>query len=97
MDGDAVWVGATEEGRLWRLDAATGATQLTTTAGKGSNGIAVGEGAVWVASWSDGTVVRVDRATGDVKAVIPVGGAPEDIAVGGGLVWVAVPETLENF
>ena len=92
LDGDAVWVGAADEGRLWRFDAATGATQLTTRAGKGSNGIAVGADAIWVASWADGTVVRLDRRTGDVEAVIPVGGAPEDIAVGGVLVWVAVPE-----
>ena len=93
LDGDAVWVGAADEGRLWRLDAATGATQLTTEAGRGSSGIAVGLGAVWVTCWSDGTIVRVDRETGRPTTVIPVGGAPEDVAIGAGLVWAAIPET----
>jgi len=98
LDGDdAVWVGAADEGRLWKVDAATGATELTTRAGAGSNGVAVGLGAVWVASWADGTIVRLDRETGEVQAVIPVGGAPADVAIGGGYLWVAVPETLDNF
>lgn len=88
---DAVWFGAADEGRLWKVDQQTGATLLTARAGGGASGIAVGSDAVWVASWTDGTVVRLDRATGEVKAVIRVGGAPEDIAIGAGLVWVAVP------
>ena len=96
LDGDVVWVGAADEGKLWKIDATTGATQLTTQAGAGSNGVAVGLDAVWVSSWPDGTVVRLDRRTGEVEAVIPVGGAPEDLAIGGGLVWVAVPESREE-
>lgn len=92
LDGRSVWVGAGDDGRLWKLDADTGATELITTAGRGSSGIAVGEGSVWVTSWPDGTVQRLDPDTGEVLAVIPLGGAPADIAVGGGLVWVAVPE-----
>jgi YVTN family beta-propeller protein len=87
-----VWVGAGDEGRLWRLDADTGATELTARAGRGANGIAVSAGSVWVASWPDGTVQRLDPDTGEVRAAIPVGGAPADIAVGAGYVWVAVPE-----
>jgi DNA-binding SARP family transcriptional activator len=93
LDGErSAWIGDGDEGRLWRIDAETGATQLTARAGRGSNGIAVSAGSVWVASWPDGTIQRVDPDTGEVRAVIPVGGAPADIAVGGGLVWVAVPE-----
>ncbi|MGE3235718.1 MAG: hypothetical protein AB7O78_18590, partial [Thermoleophilia bacterium] len=88
----AVWVGAADDGRIWRIDADTGATQLTAQAGRGSNGIAVSDGSVWVASWPDGTVQRVDPDTGEVRAVIPVGGSPADIAVGAGYVWVAVTE-----
>ncbi len=88
----AVWVGAADDGRLWKIDADTGATELTAQAGRGSNGIAVGDGSVWVASWPDGTVQRVDPGTGEVRAVIPVGGSPADIAVGAGYVWVAVSE-----
>jgi YVTN family beta-propeller protein len=94
--GRATWVGAADDGRLWKLDPDTGATERTATAGRGANGIAVGEGSVWVASWPDGTVQRLDPATGAVQAVIPVGGAPSDIAVGAGLVWVAVPEAPEG-
>lgn len=90
-EGDrAVWVGAADDGRLWKIDAATGATQLTATAGRGANGLAVSDGSLWVASWPDGTVQRVDPDSGDVRAVIPVGGSPTDIAVGEGYVWVTV-------
>ena len=92
----ATWVGAADDGRLWKLDPDTGATERTATAGRGANGIAIGEGSVWVASWPDGTIQRLDRETGAVRAVIPVGGAPTDIAVGAGLVWVAVPEAPEG-
>ena len=92
----ATWVGAADDGRLWKLDPDTGATERTATAGRGSNGIAVGEGSVWVASWPDGTIQRLDPETGAVQAVIPVGGAPTDVAVGAGLVWVAVPEAAEG-
>ncbi len=86
-----VWVAAADDGRLWELDADTGATKLTARAGRGANGLAVSDGSLWVASWADGTVQRVDPDTGEVRAAIPVGGAPADIAVGAGLVWVAVP------
>jgi YVTN family beta-propeller protein len=87
----AVWVGSGDDGRLWKIDADTGATQLTAKAGRGSNGLAVSDGSLWVASWPDGTVQRVDPDSGEVRAVIPVGGSPADIAVGAGYVWVAVP------
>ncbi|HTI35580.1 MAG TPA: hypothetical protein VL422_18035, partial [Miltoncostaea sp.] len=90
-EGDrAVWVAAADEGRLWKIDADTGATQLTATAGRGANGLAVSDGSVWVASWPDGTVQRVDPDSGEVRAKIPVGGSPTDIAVGAGYVWVTV-------
>ena len=97
LDGErSAWVGDGDEGRLWKIDAETGATQLTARAGRGSNGIAISAGSVWVASWPDGTVQRVDPDTGEVRAVIPVGGQPADIAVGAGLVWVAVPEAPDQ-
>jgi YVTN family beta-propeller protein len=96
-EGDrAVWVGSADDGRLWKIDADTGATQLTARAGRGANGLAVSDGSVWVASWPDGTVQRVDPDTGAVRAVIPVGGSPADIAVGAGYVWVVVTKPGED-
>lgn len=97
LDGEeAVWVGAADDGRVWKIDALTGATMLTVQAGAGSNAMAVGAGAVWVGSWPDRTVVRLDRGTGEVRSVIAVGGEPADLAFGGGLLWVAVPEAPEG-
>ncbi len=92
----SVWVAAADDGRLWRIDADTAATELTARAGRGANAVAVGAGSVWVASWPDGTVQRVDPASGEVQAVVAVGGAPTDVAFGAGLVWVAVPSTAED-
>jgi len=96
-DGErSVWIAAADDGRLWRVDADTGATELTARAGRGANAVDVSDGSVWVASWPDGTVQRLDPDTGEVRAVIPVGGAPADIAAGAGYVWVAVPDVQQD-
>jgi DNA-binding SARP family transcriptional activator/streptogramin lyase len=96
LDRSAAWVGAGDDGGVWKLDPVTGSTVFTARAGKGVAGIALGLGGVWVTSWPDGPLLRLDPATGEVVATIQTGGEPQGVAVGGGLVWVAV-QTLDGF
>ncbi len=92
---DAVWVAAAvadDQGRVLRIDPATGQVTATLTVGTSPNGLAVGAGAVWVTGTADDTVWRIDPVPDrpQVKGTVDVPGAPLGIAATTDAVWVAV-------
>ena len=92
VGGHAVWLTASSEGTLWRVDPERLRVR-TIDVGVGADSVAVGAGAVWVANSVDGIVTRIDPASNRVIARIKVGGAPRGLAIGSGRVWVSVAGT----
>ena len=92
----AVWVtsraGSDSEtqGKLWRVDPASGRVTTAIRVGRSPLGVAVGEGSVWVANYEDGTVSRIDPETQEVVATIKVKRGAAEVAVGDDVVWVTV-------
>ena len=89
VDGDAVWVACKENGKLQRVDAATGAVRAT-IALPGSTPIAVvaGLGSIWVLDSSPGTLYRINPATNRVVARSVLGVArPYNLWIGAGSLW----------
>ena len=86
MGAGSVWAIA-EDGRLLRLDAATGATQhrFALTA----DSLAFGGGELWI-DQAGSQVLRVDPRTDRVDFSYPLPAGP-GIAVGFGSAWVADP------
>jgi streptogramin lyase len=82
------------DGRLLRVDPASGAIQAEIPVGEGLYfpGISVGKAAVWLASEDNGEVIRIDPAADRVAARIPLDGAPAHAAEAGGALWVALPQ-----
>jgi serine/threonine protein kinase/sugar lactone lactonase YvrE len=92
---DAVWVAAAvadDQGRVLRIDPATGQVTATLTVGTSPNGLAVGAGGVWVTGTADDTVWRIDPIPDrpQVRGTVDVAGAPLGIATTDDAVWVAV-------
>jgi len=89
VDGAAVWVACKENGKLQRVDAATG-TVRATIALPGSTPIAVvaGLGSIWALDGPPGTLYRIDPATNRVAARNVLGVArPYNLWIGAGSVW----------
>jgi YVTN family beta-propeller protein len=92
---DAIWVASRvdgDQGRLTRIDPATGSVTATLTVGNNPNGLAVGAGGVWITGSDDDIVWRVDPtpARPQVRGTIDVVGTPLGIAATPDAVWVAV-------
>ena len=93
--GDSVTATATPagDGRVVRIDPATGHSVSTVSFGKDLSSVAVGSGAVWIASLGSGAAARADPESGAINDTIPVAGAgfgPSAIAVAGDLVWIVI-------
>jgi YVTN family beta-propeller protein len=85
-----IWVADRLEGRVARIDAATGDILADIAVGMNPMSIAVGEGGVWVGNQGDGTVSRINPETNQVVATIPIGQKGFlPLAVGEGRVWAA--------
>jgi len=73
--GAAVWVAATHDGKVLRIDPTTNAVVATVTVGRpgtsGPNWLASGFGSVWVGIPNDHTVVRIDPVRNAIQATIP--------------------------
>jgi YVTN family beta-propeller protein len=79
------------DGKVVRIDPATGKTRSAVAFGQDLSDVAVGPGSVWVASLGSGTLARIDSDSGRLDETISVAGAgsgPSGIAVSGGLVWI---------
>ena len=89
VDGQMAWV-ATADGRLHRIDTATGAVTVPATT-ELVHRIRIGQGGMWLMTF-DGKVLRVDRRTGKVVAQVPGSFRAADLAVGAEVgaegVWV---------
>jgi streptogramin lyase/predicted Ser/Thr protein kinase len=87
---DRVWVGDYRDGSLWRIDAATGATERFTTTGEPRD-VAALAGKVYVATdgetEGDSRVTRYDAVTGNREAGTRVYSC--SVGAGDGVVWVA--------
>jgi DNA-binding SARP family transcriptional activator/ABC-type branched-subunit amino acid transport system substrate-binding protein/streptogramin lyase len=88
----AVWLTASQDGTLWRVDPER-LTVQTIDVGAGADSVAVGAGAVWVGNSLGGTVTRVDPASNRATATIRVAGTPRGLAIGSGRVWVSLAGT----
>jgi YVTN family beta-propeller protein len=92
VDGDgALWLAATLENAVVRVDPHVGAA-LARTAVHLPSGIIASQEAVWVTGrkpGANGQLVRIDPRTGVVLATIPVGHEPGALAIADAAVWVA--------
>jgi class 3 adenylate cyclase/streptogramin lyase len=88
-DFDQVWIADPNEGRLLRLDPATGdVTPIELQDGAQPLDVATGAGFVWVTDGQGGQVFQVDPGIAEVKQSIPIlNGQPARIAFGDGFVW----------
>lgn len=91
FDGERIWVAASEEGTVSRLDAVSGnRAGPPVRVGRGPVAVAITEGTVWVANQDDRTVSRIDAATGElVGRPISLGTRPRGVGTGLGSLWVA--------
>jgi class 3 adenylate cyclase/streptogramin lyase len=89
VGGEAVWVGDSLSGRVYRVEA-DGSKQVFTVGGPPS-AIAMGPDAVWVASEHADAIYVLDP-DGSVRRTIDVGArgcnAPTSVAIDAGAVWV---------
>jgi virginiamycin B lyase len=85
VDGKTGWV-ATADGRLHRIDTATGAVTVPATTELVYR-IRIGQGGMWLMTF-DGKVLRADRRTGKVVAQVTGTFRAADLAVGAEGVWV---------
>jgi YVTN family beta-propeller protein len=84
----SVWV-VSDDGRVSRLDAATGRTIATIRIPRCCDGeFAMTADAVWFSNTIDNRVRRIDPATNQVTRTVAVGNSPFGIGLAGGLVWV---------
>jgi DNA-binding beta-propeller fold protein YncE len=84
-----VWIGLAD-GRLWPVDAATGARagRAVELGGRPSSIAADGED-LWVADYTRGSLAHVSADSRAVVARTPAGREPWAVAVAGGTAWVA--------
>jgi YVTN family beta-propeller protein len=89
LTSGAVWVAATDEDSLLRIDARRRTVTDRIPVGKSPVGIGLAPGEAWVVNHDDGTVVLVDTASrAVVGAPVKVGRAPVNAVVAAGSVWV---------
>jgi DNA-binding beta-propeller fold protein YncE/predicted Ser/Thr protein kinase len=76
------------DGRLLRIDPASGRVTAAIRVGDGAAAVAVGSGRVWVASYRNGTLWQLDPRSGALRSV-PAIGRPHDVTVHAGKAYVA--------
>jgi YVTN family beta-propeller protein len=85
----AVWVAASRENALVRVDARSARVTARVPAGVDPDSVAAGRGVVWVTSRGDGLLRRFTARAKPVAAgTIGVGDKPEGIALADKLAWV---------
>jgi YVTN family beta-propeller protein len=87
-DGRALWVACKEQGRLLRIDSASGRVLRRVTVPAQPIAVAVGFGSLWAVD-AAGTVLRLDRATGRPRGRVDAGGRLFNVWIGAGSVWTA--------
>ena len=103
VDETSIWVTAPEDGKLLRIDPASG--DITEIDGLAQpTWTAVGEGAVWVLSgtWQDhpdgdGSVTKIDAETNEIVTSIPIDETPTSaggIRAAEGFVWARTARTM---
>jgi DNA-binding beta-propeller fold protein YncE len=95
---NTIWVAASGEDAVTRVDVAPGTWLVTVTSialEATPVEVAFGEGALWTAN-ADGTVSRIDPERNEVVATIQVGPRAVGVAVGEGAVWVSVQASEEE-
>jgi streptogramin lyase len=82
------------DGKLLRIDPASGGVQAAIDTPEADNafGIAIGREAVWVASLEEEAVLKVDPVSNRVVQRLQVAGAPEGVVELGGTLWVMLPQ-----
>lgn len=89
---DGVWVSVISDGRIVRVDPASGEVDLRVRlrpAGSEPEGLAYADGILWVVDQAHDRLVPVDSTTGDVGEALDVGGAPRLVSAGTGGPWVS--------
>jgi YVTN family beta-propeller protein len=79
------------DGKVVRIDPATGKVRSAVAFGQDLSDVAVGPGSVWVASLGSGALARIDPASARLDEMISVtgsGSGPSGIAASGDLVWI---------
>jgi len=89
MQPAALWVTNNSEGKVFKVDPASGDILLEVEVGTGAAGVALGAGSAWVVVGPAAEVVRVNAETGDIEARIAVGKDPEGVAFSEGFAWVS--------
>jgi DNA-binding SARP family transcriptional activator len=90
----SLWVADASNGRVWRIDPASGAEVDRIPVGGDPASIASGDGAEWVASADGATVLRINPMTETVTQRIRLAGDnPDALAIGAGRLWVADSST----
>lgn len=91
VEGGSVWVTATNQAQLYRINPKTNQLLAAIPINGRSRVLAGSAGAVWVACEGDGIVQRIDARSGQITATIETGAldmeSDGDIATGGGSVW----------
>ena len=83
----AVWVASAENGRVVKIDPATGRTTATLLHGTLTD-LAVDSSSAWVSIVPDNVVYRLSRDDLSVQSTLPAGSLPATLSVGNGL-WIA--------
>jgi DNA-binding SARP family transcriptional activator/DNA-binding beta-propeller fold protein YncE len=86
----SVWVAATGDGTVWRIDASNELSRRSIRVGATPLGLSAGEGAAWVTKASDGSVSQIDPRQEEAVRTIRVGNVSSAIASAYGRVWVGV-------
>lgn len=99
VGADGVWLAAGV--RLWRIDPASGRTEVSARLTGPATALQDTAGAVWatVETPGGGQLVRLDPASGHPTARVPVGPLPSALTVAAGSVWVtdSVEQSIERF
>jgi YVTN family beta-propeller protein len=83
----AVWVADYTDGRVSRIDPATGTITARVAGGAQPCGMAYGAGSVWVEDYGGNSVTRIHLPDLRTRSY-PVGGSPFDVTFAGGAAWV---------
>jgi virginiamycin B lyase len=84
----SVWMVASKQGDLLRIDPASNRVVAHIQLPAGSFNPAFANNSIWVTSNSSGTLVRVNPKANAVTSETPVGPSPRFLTVGAGSVWV---------
>jgi serine/threonine-protein kinase len=84
----AIWAGAPDSGRIWKIDPDTDRVGHQKLHGWLS-GLAVGDGSVWAPIIPDGVVYRLSTDDLGFQTNLPTGTDPESVSFGGGHLWIA--------